>query len=497
MFINHRTIEAKSKTKKKRKKDDFTPGGINNRRPDRALIVYTNLIKRFFNTRPIILGGIEASLRRVAHYDYWSNRIRKSILFDAKADLLVYGMGEKAVIETARRLREGKGITDIPGTCYISRDKKPDYIELHSYQEAKKDKQAFIDMFSTFYHNNNPITAKGLCQKQDTRYLVQNPPSPYLSRKDLDRVYGMDFERDLHPFYKQEGKVRALETIKFSLTTHRGCYGECNFCAIAVHQGTTVRWRSEKSILREAELLTQYPDFKGYILDVGGPTANMYSIECRKKLSKGNCPDKRCLYPRVCSHLETDHGDQIKLLKKLRRLKGIKKVFVASGLRYDLLLNDKRHGLQYLENLVQHHVSGQLKAAPEHTEEMALIRMGKPSPDSLLKFKKLFYRLTEKAKKKQFLTYYLMAAHPGCTRDHMVRLKKFAQRELEINPEQVQIFTPTPSTYSTLMYYTETDPFTGDKIFVEKNNTGKEEQKRILLGGKVAVVARKTSRYSA
>ena len=468
-------------TKRRKRSDDLTPGGRNDRRPDRAAIVYTNLIRRFFkNTRPIVLGGVEASLRRIAHYDFWSDRIRRSILFDAKADILVYGMGEKTVVALAERLSAGESVEDIRGICYVSKEKRAGYVELPSFEEVTKDRRAFIDMFHTFYRNNDPLTAVGLCQRQDTRYLVQNPPAPYLTQEEMDGIYEIEFERAHHPFYERQGRVKALETTKFSITTHRGCYGECNFCSIAVHQGRTVRWRSEESILREAGRLARYPDFKGYIQDVGGPTANMYGFECRKKLAHGSCGDRRCVYPEICPQLEVDHSKQIALLKKLRQVEGVKKVFVASGIRYDLLLRDQRHGRRYLREVVEHHVSGQMKVAPEHTEEHVLRRMGKPGRRLLLKFRNLFYRFTKAARKKQFLTYYLIAAHPGCTERDMRRLKRFASRELKINPEQVQIFTPTPSTYSSLMYYTEMDPWTGERIFVEKDTAKKERQKNVV-----------------
>jgi uncharacterized radical SAM protein YgiQ len=470
-------------TKKRKKMDDLTPGGRNDRRPDRAVIAYTNLIRRYFKqTRPIVLGGVEASLRRIAHYDFWSDKVRRSILFDAKADVLVYGMGEKTSVALAERLRVGEGIQDLRGVCYISPDKREGYVELPSYEEVMGDKRAFIDMFHMFYHNNDPHTANGLCQKQDTRYLIQNPPTPYLVQEELDRVYGMDFERDLHPFYREQGSVKALETIRFAITTHRGCYGECNFCSIAVHQGRTVRWRSQDSILEEARRFTEDPNFKGYIHDLGGPTANMYGFECQKKLRCGSCEDKRCIYPQVCPQLEVDHCPQIALLNSLRQIEGIKKVFVASGIRYDLVLADGRHGIEYLRDLVRHHVSGQMKVAPEHTEDHVLRRMGKPGVKALLEFKDRFYQLTRTASKDQFLTYYLIAAHPGCTEQDMRKLKRFASRSLRVNPEQVQIFTPTPSTYSSLMYYTEMDPFTLEKLFVEKDSAGKERQKNIVVG---------------
>jgi uncharacterized radical SAM protein YgiQ len=473
--------------KKRRKSDDYTPGGINNRRPDRATIVYTNLIKRYFkNMKPIVLGGIEASLRRIAHYDFWSDRVRSSILFDAKADFLLYGMAEKAVLQLAEALNNGFDVRNIRGLCYIAGElddieNRTDYLELPPYETVKRDTHALIEMFHTFYRNNDPLTAKGLYQKHGTRYLVHNPPSMHLTRDEMDSVYALDFERAHHPYYERQGKVRALETIKFSISTHRGCYGECNFCAITVHEGRTVQWRSQKSILDEAGKIAGLNGFKGYITDVGGPTANMYGFECEKKISQGTCQDKRCLYPGVCPSMKADHKQQIELLKNIRAIKGVKKVFVASGLRYDLLLNDRKYGERYLQEVIDHHISGQMKVAPEHTVDNVLNRMGKPGATLLLQFKKLFDRMTRIAGKEQFLTYYLIAAHPGCTDDDMERLKRFTYEKLKINPEQVQIFLPTPSTYSSLMYYTETDPFTGKPVFVEKDPRNKDRQKSIVV----------------
>jgi uncharacterized radical SAM protein YgiQ len=468
-------------TKKRKKSDDLTPGGTNNRRPDRASIVYTNLIrKNYKNTSPIVLGGVEASLRRIAHYDFWSNKVRRSVLFDAKADLLVYGMAETTILELAKRIKLGQAVDDVRGICYISREQVAGAIELPAFDQVLKDKTAFTRMFNIFYQNCDPITAKTLSQLQDTRYLVQNPPAPYLEQSELDRVHAMKFERAQHPFYEQHGSVRALETIKFALATHRGCYGECNFCSIAVHQGRTVRWRSENSIANEAKLLTGHPDFKGSIHDVGGPTANMYGFECKKKLSSGSCDDKRCLYPEICPALKIDHTRQISLLQRLRQVRGVKNVFVASGVRYDMVMGDKKMGSRYLSQLVRHHISGQMKVAPEHSESRVLKRMGKTGTKNLIEFRKLFYEMSRNARKKQFLTYYLIAAHPGCTERDMHHLKRFAGNELKIRPEQVQIFTPTPSTYSSLMYYTERDPFTGEKLVVEKEISGKNRQKNIM-----------------
>jgi uncharacterized radical SAM protein YgiQ len=470
---------------KKRRKDDFTAGGINNRRPDRAVIVYANLIRRWFKqTQPIVLGGVEASLRRIAHYDAWSNRVRRSILIDAKADLLVYGMGEKTVLELAARLKAGRDVSDVKGLCYVSAGKAPGAVELPSYEETAADPAAFTEMFLGFYQNQDHRTAQTLCQCQDSRWLIHNPPMPPLTEAEMDDVHGMDFERDVHPHDRSKGKVPALETIRFSIPTHRGCYGECHFCAIAVHEGRTVSSRSEASILREAKRLAALPDFKGYILDVGGPTANMYGVECRKKLLRGACPEKRCLYPSVCASLRPDHSRPLSLLKKLRRIPGIKQAVVASGIRYDLVLADRKAGLPYLDEVVRHHVSGQMKIAPEHSEEKVLACMGKPGREGLLAFRDRFRRLTAEACKEQFLTYYLIAAHPGCTAEDMEALQRFASRELAIRPEQVQLFTPTPSTLSTLMYHTGRNPFSGKALFVEQSDAGRERQKKILVAKK-------------
>jgi uncharacterized radical SAM protein YgiQ len=472
--------------KKRRKSDDYTPGGINDRRPDRAVIIYTNLIKRYYKSnRPIVLGGIEASLRRIAHYDFWSDNIRGSILFDAKADYLLYGMADKAVVQLAAGLKDGTDVRGIRGLCYISGEAdlprvKADYLELPSFETVKMDKQAFTEMFHTFYRNNDPLTAKGLYQKHGLRYLVHNPPALPLTQPELDAVYALGYESAQHPYYERQGQVKALETIKFSISTHRGCYGECDFCAITVHEGRTVQWRSPHSILAEVTRLTEYPDFKGYILDVGGPTANMYGFECEQKLSKGNCTEKSCLYPEVCPGLKASHQPQIELLRNIRKIEGVKKVFVASGIRYDLLLSDEKFGERYLQEVVEHHVSGQMKVAPEHTEDGVLKLMRKPGTALLLKFKELFDRLNRNAGKEQFLTYYLIAAHPGCTAEDMMKMKKFTSAKLKINPEQVQIFCPAPSTYASLMYYTGTDPFTGQPVFVEKDPLSKERQKNII-----------------
>jgi len=469
-------------TKKRRKSDDFTPGGINNKRPDRAVIKFSNLIRQNFkNTVPIVIGGIEASLRRVVHYDYWSDSLRRSILSDSKADYLVYGMGEKAILELTSKLKKKKSPENVKGVCYISNEPRYEYIQLPSFEECSNSKDKFVKMFDQFYLNNDPISARGLYQKQNSRYLIQNPPQPNPTTEELDSYNELKFIRELHPCHIKDGKVKALDTIRFSINTHRGCYGECNFCAIAVHQGQTISNRSHESIVNEAKSFRQNKKFKGNIADVGGPTANMYGFECVKKLKLGFCTDKRCVFPDTCKTLRPTHKPQIDLLKELREIEGIKKVFVASGIRYDMVIDDKKYGYEYLKNIVTHHTSGQMKIAPEHSEDKVLHHMGKPSKKSLVDFKNMFYKYNKEAGKNQFLTYYMIAAHPGCTESDMKNLKTFASNKLEISPEQVQVFTPTPSTYSSLMYYTEMDPFTGEKIFVEKDIKKKKRQKEIVV----------------
>ncbi|HEY9190553.1 MAG TPA: YgiQ family radical SAM protein [Sulfurovum sp.] len=469
-------------TKKFRNSDDYTPGGKNTKRPDRAVLVYTNLIRQNFkNTVPVVLGGIEASLRRVTHYDYWTNKLRKPILFDSKADILIYGMGEQAIRDLTQALDQGKEWKDIRGVCYISKEPVEHYHQLPSHQECLDEKEKYIDLFDLFYDNNDPIAAKGLCQKVDTRYSIQNPPCDYLSEPEMDEVSALPFTRELHPYHRPEGKVKCLETIKFSIMTHQGCWGECNFCAIGVHQGRTIRTRSEGSIVKEANQFKEYKDFKGIISDLGGPTANMYGYECNKKLKLGTCDHQRCVDSRhLCSSMKPDHTRVIGMMKQVRNIEGIKKAFVASGIRYDLINEDKRKGYSYLKELVEHHISGQMKVAPEHTQQHVLDLMGKPGKQTLIDFKHLYDKLNKDMGKKQYLTYYLIAAHPGCEEKDMHELKRFTTEELKMNPEQAQIFTPTPGTYSAVMYYTEMDPVTRKKIFVEKDIHRKEKQKAIV-----------------
>jgi uncharacterized radical SAM protein YgiQ len=469
-------------TKKFRNSDDYTPGGKNTKRPDRAVLVYTNLIRQNFkNTVPVVLGGIEASLRRVTHYDYWTNKLRKPILFDSKADILIYGMGEQAIRDLTRALDKGYDWKDVRGVCYISKEPVERYHQLPSHQDCLDDKEKYIDLFDLFYDNNDPIAAKGLCQKVDTRYSIQNPPCDYLNEPEMDEVSALPFTRELHPYHRPEGKVKCLETIKFSIMTHQGCWGECNFCAIGVHQGRTIRTRSEQSIVKEANQFKEYKDFKGIISDLGGPTANMYGYECNKKLKLGTCDHQRCVdSTHLCKSMKPDHTRVIGMMKQVRNIDGIKKAFVASGIRYDLITEDKRKGYSYLKELVEHHISGQMKVAPEHTEQHVLDLMGKPGKQTLVDFKRLYDKLNKDMGKKQFLTYYLIAAHPGCEEKDMHELKRFTTHELKMNPEQAQVFTPTPGTYSAVMYYTEMDPVTRKKIFVEKDTYRKEKQKAIV-----------------
>jgi len=470
---------------KRRRQDDFTPGGENTRRPDRAVLQYANLIRRAFRPcAPIVLGGVEASLRRIAHYDYWSDSVRRSLLLDAKADILVYGMGERTVAAVADALDQGTAWRDLRGICHAAPEPPPDALLLPDYAiVAGRDataKAAFIEMFRTFSANQDALTAKPLAQRHDTRFLVHNPPAPPLSTDELDRAHELPFANEAHPHDRAQGEIRALDTIRFSLLTHRGCYGACRFCAIAVHQGRRVVSRSEASLVREVQRLARHPKFRGIISDAGGPTANMYGFECARKCAAGACADRDCLFPRVCPGLKPDHEPLTRLLRTLRGLPGIRKVFSASGIRPDLLAADSRHGEAYLEELVRHHVSGQLKLAPEHADPEVLALMGKPDITATESFIRRFGLLNERLGLRQFLTSYFIAAHPGCTLDQMRRLRKTAQQRLGLVPEQVQIFTPTPSTWSTVMYWTEQDPFTGRPIFVEKGLRAKTDQKAAL-----------------
>ncbi|MDD2600115.1 MAG: YgiQ family radical SAM protein [Kiritimatiellae bacterium] len=473
---------------KKRRHDDFTPGGINNARPDRAIIVYCNLIRSAFKPcKPIVIGGIEASLRRIAHYDWWSDKVRRPILFDAKADILVYGMAERTIIELANAIKEGREWRSIRGLCYpqpSTKESPADAVLLPDFkcvaEKSGAGHKAFLQMFRIFTENQEPQSARALVQSVDTRSLIHNPPAQILTTDELDSCHNLPFELNVHPDCLQKGAVRAIDTIKFSITTHRGCYGSCNFCAIAMHQGRRVISRSENSIVAEAKRMTEHPDFRGIISDAGGPTANMYGFECAHKIKHGACADKRCLYPAVCRTLQPTHQPLINLLARLRALPKVRKVFTASGIRPDLVAADQRHGREYIECIARDHVSGQLKLAPEHVNQRVLEFMGKPDNRSLLEFKRVFEESSRGLQLKQFLTYYFIAAHPGCSLEDMKELKRFATRELRLSPEQVQIFTPTPSTWSTAMYYTGIDPFSGQKIHVARGARDKQMQKDVL-----------------
>ncbi|MBO7237146.1 MAG: YgiQ family radical SAM protein, partial [Kiritimatiellae bacterium] len=452
---------------KRRRQDDFTPGGENNRRPDRAAIIYSNAIRAAFKpAKPILLGGVEASLRRISHYDFWSDKVRRPIVCDAKADALSYGMGERAVLAFAEAIKAGRDWRTIPGICYMAGEKNfvpPEgAVELPSYAEVSAPtsdgKKAFTKAFQLFSANQDPVTAKCLFQKVDNRYLVHNPPSPPLESDELDAVHDIKWMLDAPPSIRRQGAIRALDTIRFGVTTHRGCYGECRFCAIAVHQGRRIVSRSPESIIGEVRGFLKHPRFKGTVSDVGGPTANMYGFDCAKKAVKGACVNKACLFPSACPSLQVDHRPQINLLESLRSIPGVKHVFVASGIRPDLVAADRACGDRYIDEIAKHHVSGQLKLAPEHVVTRVLEFMGKPGVESLLKFKRKFEAANRRFGKKQFLTYYFIAAHPGCTEADMRELKRFATRELKLNPEQVQIFPPTPLTAATCMYYTGVDP---------------------------------------
>lgn len=476
---------------KRRRQDDFTPGGENNRRPDRAAIIYSNAIRAAFKpAKPILLGGVEASLRRISHYDFWSDKVRRPIVCDAKADALSYGMGERAVLAFAEAIKAGRDWRTIPGICYMAGEKNfvpPEgAVELPSYAEVSAPtsdgKKAFTKAFQLFSANQDPVTAKSLIQKVDNRYLVHNPPSPPLESDELDAVHDIKWMLDAPPSIRRQGAIRALDTIRFGVTTHRGCYGECRFCAIAVHQGRRIVSRSPESIIGEVRGFLKHPRFKGTVSDVGGPTANMYGFDCPKKAEKGACGNKACLFPSVCPSLKVDHRPQIKLLGSLRSIPGVKHVFVASGIRPDLVAADRACGDRYIDEIAKNHVSGQLKLAPEHVVTRVLEFMGKPGVESLLKFKRKFEAANRRFGKKQFLTYYFIAAHPGCTEADMRELKRFATRELKLNPEQVQIFTPTPLTAATCMYYTGVDPVSGKSAYVACGLGEKTRQKNMLVG---------------
>lgn len=469
--------------RKKRKADVYSPGGKAGSRPDRAVIVYSNRAREAYKDVPIIAGSLEASLRRFAHYDYWDDDIRRSILLDSRADLLIYGMGERATIEICEALKAGIDIKDIHwirGTSYVSKELPydPDLIMLPDYEEIKRSKKAYCDSFVLQHENSDHINGCALAEKYDNNiYVIQNPPQPPLERNELDDLYDMDFERTYHPVYEKQGGVPAIKEVRFSITANRGCFGGCSFCAITLHQGRQVRSRSGESVVREAKKLTQLDDFKGYIHDVGGPSANFHNPACEKQLTEGVCKKKDCLWPRPCRAMKIDHSEYIDVLRAVRNIDGVKKVFIRSGVRYDYAVADKDH--TFINELCEHHVSGTLKVAPEHVCPGVLDLMRKPSIEVFEKFKDEYESINRRLGKKQFMIPYLISSHPGCTLDDAIELALYL-KEMHFVPDQVQDFYPTPGTMSTCMYYAEMDPYTKKKIYVAKNMQDKREQRALM-----------------
>ena len=477
-MVNHYSV-----SKKRRQSDAFTPGGVMGKRPDYATIVYSNLIRQTYKKTPVIIGGIEASLRRLGHYDYWSNKVKRSILMDSGADLLSYGMGERSIIEIADALNSGldiRDITFIDGTVYKTRNPEMVYdaIRLPSFREIRADKETYARSFYTQYCNTDPFAAKRLIEEYDNGiFVVQNTPAKPLSQTEMDRVYSLNYMRNYHPSYEAAGGVPAIQEVKFSLVSNRGCFGGCSFCALTFHQGRIIQTRSHESILKEAGEMVWDKDFKGYIHDVGGPTANFRHTSCEKQLTKGVCPNKQCLFPKPCRNLTVDHQDYLNLLRKLRRLPNVKKVFIRSGIRFDYLMCDTDD--TFMREMVEHHISGQLKVAPEHVADPVLQMMGKPENEIYEKFIQKYKKLNEQMGKKQFVVPYLMSSHPGSTLKEAVRLAEYL-RDLGYMPEQVQDFYPTPSTISTCMYYTGLDPRTMKKVYVPVNPHEKAMQRALI-----------------
>ena len=477
-MVNHYSV-----SKKRRRMDAYTPGGVAGKRPDYATIVYCNLIKRTYKNTPIIIGGIEASLRRMAHYDYWSDKLKRSILMDSGADLLIYGMGEHAIVEVADALDSGLDISDVTfinGTVYKTREIDNVYegIELPDYEEMIQNKIAYAKSFGIQYQNTDPFSAKPLIEKYgEKRYIVQNPPSKPLTMQEMDDVYELPYMRNYHPSYEAAGGVPAISEIKFSLTSNRGCFGGCSFCALTFHQGRIVQCRSHESLIKEAEIMTEDPDFKGYIHDVGGPTANFRAPSCEKQSKYGVCTNKQCLFPKPCKNLRADHSDYVELLRKLRKIDGVKKVFIRSGIRFDYVLADNKD--TFLDELCRYHISGQLRVAPEHVADPVLKMMGKPENAVYKKFVDKFYQINKRIGKEQYLVPYLMSSHPGSGLKEAITLAEHI-RDLGYMPEQVQDFYPTPSTISTCMYYTGVDPRTMEPVYVPKNPHEKAMQRALI-----------------
>ncbi len=469
--------------KKRRHDDPYSPGRRAGLRPDRAVIVYANRAREVFGDIPIVIGGLEASLRRFAHYDYWEDRVRRSALLDAQADLLTYGMGESATLEIAARLASGTPageITDVRGTCFIGAHPGQcayPFVEVPSFEEVSASKRAYAQANMTEYLEHDAVSGRAVVQRHGERLLIVNPPALPLATPQLDRVAELPYVREPHPMYDAQGGVPAIEEVRFSITHNRGCFGACNFCSLAFHQGRTVSCRSHESVLREARLLTAHPGFKGYIHDVGGPTANFRAPACKKQLTKGACRNRQCLFPAPCKNLIADHSDYIALLRKLRKLPGVKKVFIRSGIRFDYLMCDKDK--TFLRELCEHHVSGQLKVAPEHIADAVLERMGKPRNQVYAAFSDAYKKMNERLEKKQYLVPYLMSSHPGSTLKEAVALAEYL-RDCGYAPEQVQDFYPTPSTISTCMYYTGLDPGTMEPVYVASNPHEKAMQRALI-----------------
>ena len=477
-MVNHYSV-----SKKRRQQDSYTPGGVMGKRPDYATVVYCNLIRSVYKDAAIIIGGIEASLRRLAHYDYWSNKLKRSILLDSQADLISYGMGEHSIVEIADALNSGidiKDITFIDGTVFKTRnlDIVYDYKMLPDYQELKDDKRVYAKSFFVQYSNTDPVLGKRLVEPYyGKEFVVQNPPAKPLTQEEMDEVYALPYMRNYHPCYEADGGIPAIREIKFSLISNRGCFGACSFCALTFHQGRIIQARSHESLVEEAKLLTEEPDFKGYIHDVGGPTANFRFPACEKQLTKGACPNRQCLFPEPCKNIRADHSDYISLLRKLRSIPKVKKVFIRSGIRFDYVLADKNRA--FLRELCEYHVSGQLKVAPEHVADAVLKRMGKPQNSVYMQFVREYKEMNKKIGKEQYLVPYLMSSHPGSTLKEAVELAEYL-RDLGYMPEQVQDFYPTPSTLSTCMYYTGLDPRTMEEVYTPHNPHEKAMQRALI-----------------
>jgi uncharacterized radical SAM protein YgiQ len=474
-MVNHYTVN-----KKKRRQDSYSPGGKADNRPDRATIVYTSKIKQAYKGIPVIVGGIEPSLRRLGHYDYWSNKVRHSILLDSKADLLIYGMGEYPIVEIAKKLKQGKNIkaiTDVRGTVYATNRVPSDAIELPSFEEIKTDKKLFSESFYLQHQNTDPFTAKVLAEKDGARWVVQNIPNFPIKKEDFDKVYSLPYTKTYHPSYKKDGGVPALTEVEFSITNNRGCFGSCNFCALTFHQGRIVTSRSEESVINEVKELTSKTNFKGYIHDVGGPTANFTDAACKKQKGAGSCKDRTCLGHNMCDYVKVDHSRYLSLLRKLRNLPGIKKVFVRSGIRFDYMLKDKDD--TFFKELVEHHISGQLKIAPEHISDNVLKLMSKPKHAVFEKFISKYQAFNKSLGKKQFFIPYFISSHPGSTIKDAIKLAEYLKK-LGFTPDQVQDFYPTPGTLSTAMYYTGINPETGKNVFVAREFKDKQAQRALL-----------------